>query len=47
MFAKQKVLVKMKRRAKPAQRHINRLRAYHKWRVEKAFAEYYKGAIFH
>jgi tRNA uridine 5-carbamoylmethylation protein Kti12 len=42
VFAKPKKLVKLRRRNKKAQRHINRLRAYHKWKVEEAFVEWYK-----
>lgn len=46
MFAKPKVLVPLKRRSKPVQRHINRIRAYRKLRTQKAYDEYYEGAVF-
>ena len=45
-FATPKVLVPLARRSKQAKRHIRRLERYKKDKVDLAFAEYYKDAIF-
>lgn len=46
MFAKPKVRVKLRRRDKRVKRHLRVIERYHKLKVQKMYAEYYKGAIF-
>ena len=41
-FAKLKVKVPLKRRDKRVQRHVNRIRAYHKHIVDLAYRTYYE-----